>query len=148
MLQTAYKGCLHVTCKGSLISFYVLSMNSIYAGAPEQAQPLNKSPLCSKLPTSVNYNLICLSVLGHWTFCLNMFQVYTPTTGKQEGQNDITEPILWNIFLIMYLPSSHTPLTLQWSSGSLGCMGGETFSPRIPQPPWLNVHLLKAFWAR
>lgn len=64
---------------------------------------------------------------------LNMFQVYTPSTGKQEGRNDITEPILWNIFLIMYLPSSHTPLTLQCSSGSLGCMGGETFSLRMPQ---------------
>lgn len=36
---------------------------------------------------------------------LNMFQVYTPTTGKQEGQNDITEPILWNIFLIIAFQS-------------------------------------------
>lgn len=96
----------------------------------EQITSLFKTADVSELQLNLSFSVKTLNM-----FCLNMFQVYTPTTGKQEGQNDITEPILWNIFLIMYLPSSHTPLTLQWSSGSLGCMGGETFSPRIPQSP-------------
>lgn len=108
-------------------------MNSSYTGAPEQAQPLITADV-SELQLNLSFSVKKLN-----RFCLGdknvtaTFQVCTPpATGEQEGQrsklqNDITEPILWNIFLVMYLPSSHTPLTLQWSSGSLGCMGGETF---------------------